>query len=1017
MEFRARDYEAEEIACAVPRQPAPDHPLALLASPSSQVLPDFEVCFDDPLRESATDASESILDREDGCSTLRSKLSGEADNLLEKEWIFLKSSLMQKFSCGNTITISPTTDAIMRNNKGKNAGYKTLADIHMEDLDDPESTVKEEIKVITRQEYVSRLQELKSEINQAWIAEDRIRALKLSIKVARLLTDTSVCQFYPTLFTLVVDVMDMLGNLVWERIKKRTEYADDRTPVCSLPENFTSDDICSEAKETCYNWFCKIGSIHELVPRIYLELAILRCWRFLEDSFVSIVERLVMMMRGLADPLVSAYCHLYLAHCARSLYLGDDGYLIMSLGDISILLRRVLLDKETVGHHSCKNKYFLISLIKPAIDWIVKCIFTEGYQVLCRYLNHVRKVDPNMVFVGFMVQMHDPMLMCPVYASVTSMVRPSLLDYLRKKRLNSPYLKKSAPADMLQSFAAVAIIGHLQLERNVWNASNILVEFGVGSNLSVSTRKFSCVSVVLHYLLKHLPGDVISNNAVEIIDFIEQNKDMSVESHLDYRLLGHKLYECQHSLSSVCAVMRRIMQVLGQYDNLNEYLIIADAYLDIILLYSMENYLGIILDGILKRAHANQVDQIEMENLQSILVKIIDHFDRLEVVLAMEHFTAILDFLSGSSRNTVYMNILHKATRAGHIGDPTRVQFLFEVSQVLHESIDTSNMNDESKHKADLISRFVGMVNFGAEWEQHLSFLGESRAAFGSIDELKYVLIHSSNNLAIKSIRDKKKFLGFLKSCLAFSEVTIPSISDSIQRMNHYLETAEIALFGGLISHSEGLVTSAISCLECLNMTTGSHSSNDVDHISSLTSKLCSLLLMIPGNHDEGSVCLIRNLITTLQGHSLASSKIKVQVFCAIISLSAGLSQKKFLYHAKNMEVISNDQLYFGDPSFDEELSSIASLVLQILEDVIKQEMHLVTRGRLALDACNCLLVSFKTSHELSLKCSSLIDIAKSCLHPKEKYLRSTVSLMDRLSSNLGVQVAPSLELTLVVQR
>ncbi|RWW63170.1 hypothetical protein BHE74_00029669 [Ensete ventricosum] len=341
--------------------------------------------------------------------------------------------------------------------------------------------------------------------------------------------------------------MDMLGNLVWERIKKRAEYADDRTPVCSLPENFTSDDICSEAKETCYNWFCKIGSIHELVPRIYLELSILRCWRFLEDSFVSIIERLVMMMRGLADPLASAYCHLYLSHCARSLYLRDDGYLIMSLGDISILLRRVLLDKETVGHHSYKNKYFLINLIKPAIDWIVKCIFTKGYQ----------------------------------------------------------------------------------------NASNILVEFGVGRDLSVSTRKFSCVSVVLHYLLKHLPADVISNNAVEIIDFIEQNKDMSVESHLDYRLLGHKLYGSQHSLSSVCSVMRRIMQVLGQYDNLNEYLIIADAYLDIILLYSMENYLAIILDGILKRAHVNQVDQIEMENLQSILVKIIDHFDRLEDVLAM----------------------------------------------------------------------------------------------------------------------------------------------------------------------------------------------------------------------------------------------------------------------------------------------------------------------------------------------------------------------------------------------
>lgn len=102
-----------------------------------------------------------------------------------------------------------------------------------------------------------------------------------------------------------------------------------------------------------------------------------------------------------------------------------------------------------------------------------------------------------MVFVGFMVQMHDPMLMCPVYASVTSMVRPSLLDYLRKKRLNSPYLKKSAPADMLQSFAAVAIIGHLQLERNVW----VCVGWGAAEErwqgIFLMNRR---ISIVLHLL-------------------------------------------------------------------------------------------------------------------------------------------------------------------------------------------------------------------------------------------------------------------------------------------------------------------------------------------------------------------------------------------------------------------------------------------------------------------------------------------------------------------------------------
>lgn len=55
------------------------------------------------------------------------------------------------------------------------------------------------------------------------------------LQVARLLLDTSVFQFYPTLFVLVIDIMDMLGDLVWERIKRKAEYADDGTLLYSLP--------------------------------------------------------------------------------------------------------------------------------------------------------------------------------------------------------------------------------------------------------------------------------------------------------------------------------------------------------------------------------------------------------------------------------------------------------------------------------------------------------------------------------------------------------------------------------------------------------------------------------------------------------------------------------------------------------------------------------------------------------------------------------------------------------------
>lgn len=58
------------------------------------------------------------------------------------------------------------------------------------------------------------------------------------MQVARLLMDTSVRQFYPTLFVLATDVMDMLGDMVWERIKQKAEFTVDGSKLCSLAGPF-----------------------------------------------------------------------------------------------------------------------------------------------------------------------------------------------------------------------------------------------------------------------------------------------------------------------------------------------------------------------------------------------------------------------------------------------------------------------------------------------------------------------------------------------------------------------------------------------------------------------------------------------------------------------------------------------------------------------------------------------------------------------------------------------------------
>ncbi|XP_028069439.1 UPF0505 protein isoform X2 [Camellia sinensis] len=867
MEFRPRNYTAEEATYSLPRSHADTHPLSTPSPSHHQVdVVDHEKDdFYDPLRGSDANGKFSIDNLQDEENS--SAVSKADVGLPEKEWISFKKLLMQRFSGPKMVSISKMSDVIVKSGK---VHEKTSTTMPLEELDDPQKFAEDGIKVISQQEYVSCLHELKDEIARAWQADDRVTSLKVSIKVARLLTDTSVLQFYPTLFVLATDVMDMLGNMVWQRIKQKAEFAEDGNVIRSLPENFDEKYICLDAKETCSNWFFKIGSIRELLPRIYLELAILPCWRFLLNRPMDVLERLVMMTRGIADPLASAYCRLYLAHCAQKLSQHNTRYLIVCISDMEILLTRFLSEKEATHEKFSENCRSLVSLTEPAIEYIIKCIIKESYQT---------------------------------------------------------------------------------------RADEVLMDLGLG-------RKQPCVSIILHHLLKELPSELVGSNALEILQLIECSKDYSFDQCLNYRLLGFRLSE-RSQLDIINAVVDKIIQ---------------------------DNHLHVILDGIAKRACNEGIAEIELTSLQSIFLKLLAHFNNLEDIFSLTHFIEILDMMHGSSRSMVNMHILNIATRNRCICDPTIIQFIFEVSQSLHDGIDYSNMrDDDNQQRARLISRFVNMVDYGMEVERQLAFLVECRGAFRSINELKETLVHSSNCLAVKAMKDGQKHLSFVKSCIAYSEVTIPSVPSRVRQFILYLETAEIALLGGLVSHSDGLLDSAIICLQTLDLMDGSRLPNEVDGILSLIRKLCSLLVLVPGNPERGVTYIPRCMLTLINSQSWMTSRMRTMVLCAIVSLAATLSQFKLPYHANHVEMLGNDHLFFGDPTYLQEFLSLSALILQNLVDFIMQEPSRVARGSMALEACNCIASSFNPSHEVLPFFSKLMETAKSCLSSNDKYLHSTI--------------------------
>ncbi|KAG5551052.1 hypothetical protein RHGRI_009470 [Rhododendron griersonianum] len=910
MEFRPRNYTVEEESRSLDRVSVDTHPLSP-PSPSHlqvDVVDHGKSDFYDPLRGSDANVMISLddLQEEDNNSAVN-----EADaELPTKEWTSFKKFLMQRFSGSKMVSISPMSDVIMKSGQVREKASTTM---HLEELDDPQKFAEDGIKVISQQVYVSRLHELKDEINRSWQANDRVTSLALAIKVARLLMDTSVLQFYPTLFVLATDVMDMVGEMVWQRIKQKAEFSEDGNVICSLPENFEAKDIRVDAKETCSNWFFKIGSIRELLPRIYLELAILPCWRFLVDRPVDVIQRLIMMTRGIADPLASAYCRLYIAHCVQKLPQQDTGYLIICINDIKILLTRFLSAEESPDGNFSERSKSLISLMEPTIEYIVKCIVKDSYQT---------------------------------------------------------------------------------------RAANILVELGIGMKQTEFVGKLPCISIILHHFLKELPSELVSSNAVEIFQLIESSKDYSFDQCLNYRLLGFRISESRSQLDIVNAVVDKVIKVASEYNSLDEFLKVVDAYVDIILRNQMDNKLNIILDGIVKRACNEGIAEIELINLQSIFLKLLAHLKNLEDIFSLSHFIEILDMMHGSARSMVNMHILNMATRKGRIHDPTIVQFLFEVSQSLHDGMDHSNMKyDDSQQPARLISRFVTMVDYGPALERHLAFLLECRGAFGGFNDLKETLVHCSNCLAVKAMKDGENHTSYVKSCIAFSEVTIPSVPSCVKQLNLYLETAEVALLSGLVSHSDGLLDSAIFCLQTMDQMDDLRLPSDVDWILSFMRKLCSLLVLVPGNPQQGVTYILRSMLALINSQSWVSSRARTRVLCAVLSLAATLSQFDLPYHANHELVLGNDCLFYGDPIYSQELLSLSASILQNLVDNIIQEPSQVARGSMALEACNCIASSFNLAQEVLPFVSKLMETAKSCLSSNDKYLQSTIKFVDKFSS------------------
>ncbi|XP_029978055.1 VPS35 endosomal protein-sorting factor-like isoform X1 [Sphaeramia orbicularis] len=422
-----------------------------------------------------------------------------------ESWSAKRGEILARFTTTEKLSIN----LCMGSDRGKaqapgSSAVSEKVRTRLEELDDLEEGSQRELLNLSQQDYANRIEELNQSLKEAWASDQKVKALKIVIQCSKLLSDTSVIQFYPSKFVLITDILDTFGRLVYDRIW--TMCSDPRP----LPDSFTVEDVNDTAKETCLNWFYKIASIRELLPRLYVEAAILKCNRFLNKSGIQdTLPRLTSMIRGIGDPLVAAYARAYLCRVGMEVAPHLKDSLNRNFFDLLGTFRQI--SGESVQNQLVMQRVEVpeyLTLYSPAINWILQCIaYRAPEPLLTEMMERCKTLGNNALLLNSVMRAFRPEFVAARATDFICMIKDCDEAGFPKHLLFGSLGRSLACADPPESERltilneAWKVITKVRSPRDYISCAEIWVEF--------TCRHFTKreVNTVLADIIKHMTPD------------------------------------------------------------------------------------------------------------------------------------------------------------------------------------------------------------------------------------------------------------------------------------------------------------------------------------------------------------------------------------------------------------------------------------------------------------------------------------------------------------------------------
>lgn len=337
-----------------------------------------------------------------------------------------------------------------------------------------------------------------------------------------MLGDTKkVVRFYPSKWILITEILDTFGDLVFERLKKRSTVMVDGVEI-GLKDNFRAYEVADHAKETCKNWFFKIASIRELLPRLYMELAIIRCYKFLyDDYFPKALPHIARIIRGIGDPLVSMYARAYLARRGHVVAPQLKDYLNMMVND-HVFLQGTFSQpshQEAIAQRNLTSAEYL-DLFTPALDWIVQCVAVRADETLFRATLAKYTDTSSGIVLNSIISSFDPKFISTNAALFIERIKASDNEVFPHQEL---YRTLGVTLLLDANHKPTAKVA-AKIFRDIW---------GDISPMTDATKYTSVAEVFIEYPMKHINSKATNYLLEDIVKHLhDDRKYIDLQSHL-----------------------------------------------------------------------------------------------------------------------------------------------------------------------------------------------------------------------------------------------------------------------------------------------------------------------------------------------------------------------------------------------------------------------------------------------------------------------------------------------------